>query len=52
MFDPSKATKDKALKQLKKRATSDVRLWAEKRIPDSVKDGKIHKFNQNVNISL
>ena len=41
MFDPSQATKDKAIKQAKKRATADVRLWTEKKVPDSVKDGKI-----------
>lgn len=39
MFDPNKASKEKAIKALKKRATTDVMLWANKAVPESCREG-------------
>jgi hypothetical protein len=39
MFDPAQATRDKVMKLAKKRAIADVKLWSEKKISDSLKEG-------------
>jgi hypothetical protein len=48
MFDPLKATRDKALKAQKKKGLEELKAWATDLVPEDLRDGLIIDVNEVV----